>query len=343
MRWMAALLALCLIAGGCSKNDNEKGPVTLRLVTHDSFAASEKVLKSFTQETGIKVKVVMNGDAGAALNSSIVNRRHPLGDMFFGVDNTFLTRALKADLFEPYTSPALAEVPKAYQLDSKHRVTPIDHGDVCINYDKAKVGTSPPSTFKDLVSKEHKNQLVVENPATSSPGLVFLLSTIAKYGENGWQDYWRKLKANGVEVVNGWEEAYEQSFSGGSGKGDKPLVVSYSTSPPAEVVFAEKPLNDAPTGVMTSTCFEQIELAGVFRYAKHKDAARQFVDFMLSRRFQEDMPLQMFVYPVLNGAKVPDEFTKYAPTVDHPLSIPAKEIDANRDRWIAEWTKIVLG
>jgi thiamine transport system substrate-binding protein len=305
--------------------------------------ASDDVMKAFTDSTGIKVKIVMLGDAGAALNQSIVNRRHPLGDLFFGVDNTFLTRALKADLFEPYTSPALEDVPSTYQLDSQHRVTPIDHGEVCINYDKAKVGSSPPSTFDDLASKDLKNDLVVENPATSSPGLAFLLATIAKFGENGWQDYWRKLKANGVEVVNGWEEAYEQSFSGGSGAGDKPLVVSYATSPPAEVVFAEKPLDDAPTGVMTSTCFGQIETAGVFRYGKHKDEARKFIDFMLSKQFQEDMPLQMFVSPVVRGATVPEEFTKYAAKVEHPLSIPAKEIDANRERWIDAWTKIVLG
>jgi thiamine transport system substrate-binding protein len=342
MRWIAALLALGLIAGGCSKDD-DNGPVTVRLVTHDSFAVSEKVLQSFTESTGIKVKIVASGDAGAALNQSIVNRRHPLGDLFFGVDNTFLTRALKADLFEPYTSPALDDVPSTYQLDAQHRVTPIDHGEVCVNYDKEKVGSAPPRTFDDLVSKDHENQLVVENPATSSPGLAFLLATIATFGEDGWQDYWRQLKANGVEVVNGWEEAYDQSFSGGSGAGDKPLVVSYSTSPPAEVVFAEKPLDDAPTGVMTSTCFGQIETAGVFRYAKHKDAARQLIDFMLSKRFQEDMPLQMFVFPVVRGAEEPVEFTKYAAKVEHPLSIPAQEIDANRDRWITEWTKIVLG
>lgn len=343
MRWMAALLlAVGLVASGCSEKDSGDKPVTLRLFTHDSFAASDAVMKSFTESTGIKVKIVMSGDAGAALNQAIVNKRHPLGDVFFGVDNTFLTRALKAGIFEPYTSPALDDVPSKYQLDPTHRVTPIDHGEVCVNYDKAKVGT-PPSSLDDLTASDRKNELVMENPATSSPGLAFLLATIAKYGESGWQDYWRKLKANGVEVVNGWEEAYEQSFSGGSGKGDKPLVVSYSTSPPAEVVFAEKPLTDAPTGVMTDSCFEQIETAGVLRYGKHKDEARKLVDFMLSRRFQEDMPLQMFVFPVVRGAALPDAFTKYAAKVDHPLSIPAKEIDANRERWIDAWTKIVVG
>jgi thiamine transport system substrate-binding protein len=339
---MAALLALSMIAVGCSDDAND-GPVTLRLVTHDSFAVSDDVLAEFTDATGINVKIVASGDAGAALNQSIVNRRHPLGDVFFGVDNTFLTRALDADLFVPYAPAALDEVDDRYELDPKHRVTPIDHGDVCVNYDKEAFPSGAPSTLDDLVASPAKGKLVVENPATSSPGLAFLLATIAEYGENGWQGYWKKLRANGVEVANGWEEAYYQSFSGGSGAGDKPLVVSYSTSPPAEVVFADPQPAEAPTGVATSTCFEQVELAGVLRHSKHQAEARKLIDFMLSRRFQEDMPLQMFVFPVLDGAALPDAFVKHAATVDHPLSVPSGDIDRNRERWIEEWTTIVLG
>jgi thiamine transport system substrate-binding protein len=338
MKKLLVLLVACVIAAGCS-DAKDDGHVTLRLVTHDSFAVSDDVLHAFTKETGIDVKIVASGDAGAVLNQSIVNRRHPLGDVLFGVDNTFLTRALDADLFLPYSPPALAGVDRAYDLDAEHRVVPIDHGDVCVNYDKSRY-PDPPSSFDDIAKQ--KGALVVENPATSSPGLAFLLATIAKYGEDGWQAYWRTLRRNGVEVVDGWEQAYEQSFSGGSGAGDKPLVVSYSTSPPAEVVYADPPIDDAPTGVVTSTCFEQIELAGVLRHTKHEAEARRFVDFLLSKRFQEDMPLEMFVFPVLDGARVPDEFTKYAPRVAHPLSLPSDEIDANRDRWIEEWSDIVL-
>ena len=342
MRWLAALLALSLVAVGCSDDKND-GPVTLRLVTHDSFAVSDDVIASFTEATGIKVKIVASGDAGAALNQSIVNRRHPLGDVFFGVDNTFLTRALDADLFVRYASAALAQVDDRWELDKDHRVTPIDHGDVCVNYDKSAFPTRPPSSFDDLVSPADKGKLVVENPATSSPGLAFLLSTVAEYGETGWQAYWKKLRANGVSVANGWEEAYNQSFSGGSGQGDKPMVVSYSTSPPAEVVFADPQPKEAPTGVVTATCFGQVELAGILRHSKHQAESRKLIDFMLSKRFQEDMPLQMFVFPVLDGAKLPDAFVEHAAKVDHPLSVPSDEIDKNRERWIEEWTSIVLG
>lgn len=333
------VLAVLLLAASCS-DAKDDGRVTLGLVTHDSFAVSKDVLASFTAQTGIDVKLIQNGDAGAVLNQSIVNKRHPLGDVLFGVDNTFLTRALDADLFLPYAPAALADVPDRYELDAKqHRVTPIDHGDVCVNYDKAKYSTAP--TFDALA--EDAGDLVVENPATSSPGLAFFLATIAKYGDGGWQDWWRTARKHGVEVDDGWEQAYEQSFSGGSGAGNKPLVVSYSSSPPAEVVFADHPLDDAPTGVVTSTCFQQIEVAGVLRHTKHEAEARKLVDFMLSKRFQEDMPLQMFVFPVLDGARLPSEFTKYAPKVSDPLHLPSAEIDAERDQWIEEWTRIVLG
>lgn len=350
-RIIPLLLAAALVLAACGGDDDDVGStdttvrataVTLKLVTHDSFAVSDDVLAGFTDDTGIKVEIVPQGDAGAALNASILNKDHPLGDVFFGVDNTFLTRALDADIFIPYTSPALENVPDRYVLDDEHRVTPIDHGDVCVNYDKSAYPDAPPATFDDLAAPAQKGKLVVENPATSSPGLAFLLATIAEFGEDDWQDYWRRLKADDVQVASGWEEAYNQAFSGGAGKGDKPLVVSYSTSPPAEVIYADPPIDAAPTGVVESTCFGQIEFAGILDGTDTQDEAQQLIDFMLSDAFQADMPLQMFVFPVVDGIDLPDAFTKYAATVDDPLSVPSADIDANRDRWIDEWTSIVL-
>jgi thiamine transport system substrate-binding protein len=335
-----------MIAASCGGGDNnEAAPMELRLVTHDSFNVSEDVLDAFGEETGITVRIVKSGDAGAALNQAILTKNNPRGDVFFGVDNTFLTRALDEGLFLPYESPRLSAVADAFALDDEHRVTPIDHGDVCINYDKeyfAASGTAPPESFDDLAADALRGQLVVEHPATSSPGLAFLLGTIAHFGEDGWKDYWRRLRENDVEVASGWEEAYYQSFSGGAGEGTRPLVVSYASSPPAEVVFAEPQPDEAPTGVVTATCFEQIEFAGILDGTEHEEEAQQLIDFMLSVEFQEDMPLQMFVFPVVDDAELPAVFAEHAATVDDPLRLPASEIGRNRDEWIDEWTAIVL-
>jgi thiamine transport system substrate-binding protein len=342
------LLALALLAGACGDDDDDTtadtapDEVTIRLVTHDSFSATETVLDAFTEETGIKVEIVPQGDAGAALNASILSKDDPLGDVFFGVDNTFLTRALDEDLFVPYESPALEGVDEATILDDEHRVTPIDHSQVCVNYDKeAFTDTPPPVTFDDLPA--FAGQLAIENPATSSPGLAFLVATIAHYGEGGWQDWWRQLADGGVTVSNGWEEAYYGEFSGGAGEGTHPLVVSYSTSPPAEVYFADPQPAEAPTGVAEGTCFEQIEMAGILRGTEHEEEAQQLVDFLLSPEFQADMPLNMFVFPVVEDIELPEVFVEHAAVIEEPLSLTPEEIAEHRDRWIEEWTDIVLG
>lgn len=348
---LSLAVALAVAAAACGGDgDGSAGgagpkPTTIRLLTHDSFAASPSVLAAFREKTGIKIAVVRAGDAGAALNQAVLTKGKPLGDVFFGVDNTFLSRALEAGIFEPYTPAALSSVPDRFELDPTHHAVPVDYGDVCVNLDKQRFASGeppPPKTFDDLADPRYKDMLVVENPATSSPGLAFLLATIAHYGD-GWQDYWRRLAANGVQVVDGWEAAYNAAFSGGSGTGTRPLVVSYGSSPPAEVYYADPKPADAPTAVMLETCFRQIEFAGVLRGTGHRAEARQVVDFLLSEEFQADVPLQMFVYPVRAGVALPDVFTKYAAKPAAPLTIPAERIGAERDRWIQQWTALRVG
>ena len=351
MRRVAALVvATALVVAACGGDDDgddgnaATGRVTLRLLTHDSFNASEEVLDAFTAQTGIEVEVVKSGDAGAMVNQAILTKGNPLGDVMFGVDNTFLSRALDADLFVPYESPGLGDVPDEYELDPRHRATPIDRGEVCVNYDRERYdesGNPPPQTLDDLVDPRYRDQLVVESPATSSPGLAFLLATVARYGADGWEDYWRKLEANGVKVTAGWEEAYNGAFSGGSGQGDRPLVVSYASSPPAEVYYADPPPAEAPTAVSEGTCFRQIEFAGILRGTERVAEARTLVDFLLSERFQNDIPLQMFVFPVIDDATLPEVFTKWAATPDDPFELPADTIGASRERWIQRWTELV--
>jgi thiamine transport system substrate-binding protein len=340
-----SILAGLLAAGAAPARAGDDGP-TITLMTHDSFAVSKPVLRSFTERTGIDVEILQAGDAGVALNQAILSKDDPLGDVFFGVDNTLMGRALEAGIFVRYSPRALARVPDSVQLDPRHRLTPIDTGDVCINYDKeyfAERDLAVPETLEDLARPEYEGLLVAENPATSSPGLAFLLASVAEFGEGGWRDYWQRLRANGIEIVDGWEQAYNEEFSGSAaGEGDHPLVVSYASSPPAEVVFADPRPEQAPTAALLSTCFRQIEFAGILRGSEHVRAARRLVDFMLSRRFQEDMPLQMFVYPVRDGALLPPAFVEHARVAPDPLSLPPEQIAANRDDWIAQWTDTVL-
>jgi thiamine transport system substrate-binding protein len=341
-----------LSACGSSDGDQAGGgdSRTVTLVSHNSWAVSKDVLAAFEKESGYKVRVLEDGDAGQAVNKAILTKDNPQGDVFFGVDNTLLSRALDNGLFQSYEPKGSDAVLPEYRADQdKHRVTPVDTGDICVNYDKAYFSEhklTPPDSFDDLIKPEYKNLLVTENASTSSPGLGFLLGTAAQYGDDGWQDYWKKLKANGVKVVDGWEQAYNEEFSGSAGgkkaKADRPLVVSYASSPPAEVVFADPKPKDAPTGVATGTCFRQVEYAGLLSNARNTEGGKALIDFLVGKRFQEDMPLNMFVYPVRKGAQVPEEFVKYGPQAEDPETMAPQKIADNRDQWVKSWTSLVL-
>ncbi|MFF4948938.1 thiamine ABC transporter substrate-binding protein [Streptomyces chattanoogensis] len=346
---LAAAVGMTALTACGSSDGGSADAKTVTLVSHDSFAASKSVLAAFEKETGYKVKLLPGGDAGKAVNQAILSKGNPQGDVFFGIDNTLLSRGLNEDLFTPYKAKGLDGVPADLQLDKgRHRVTPLDYGDICVNYDRAyfdRHKIAPPKTFDDLIKPEYKGLLVTENSATSSPGLAFQLGTIAKYGETGWQGYWKKLKANGAEVVDGWEQAYYDRFSGsaaGKGKGDKPLVVSYASSPPAEVLGKKPEPRQAPTGVATGTCFRQIEFGGLLKGAKNEKGGKALLDFLLSKKFQEDMPLKMFVNPVLKDAKVPALFTKYGAKIDKPATVAPETITKNREQWIKQWSSLVL-
>jgi thiamine transport system substrate-binding protein len=352
--FMAAAVGLGLITlsacGSSSGGESSGDSKTVTLVSHDSWAVSKSVLADFEKSSGYKVHVLKDGDAGQAVNKAILTKDNPQGDVFFGVDNTLLSRALDNGLFQSYEAKGLDQVRSEYLADQdRHRVTPIDSGDICVNYDKAyfsKHKLAPPQSFDDLVKPQYKNLLVTENAATSSPGLGFLLGTAAKYGDAGWQGYWKKLKANGVKVVDGWEQAYDEEFSGSAGgkkaKGDRPLVVSYASSPPAEVIYADPKPKTAPTGTSYGTCFRQIEYAGLLSNAKNSKGGKALIDFLVTKEFQEDMPLNMFVYPVVKGATTPAEFQKFGQPAKDPEQMAPDRIADHRDQWVKSWTSLVL-
>ncbi len=313
----------------------------ITLVTHDSFAVSDGVLAEFTKQTGITVKLLSSGDAGQMVSQAVLTAGNPVADVMFGIDNTLLCRGLLANLFTPYTSSALAEVPDSLELDPFHRVSPIDVGDVCLNYAKTAYATSAaPTSLDDLTTASFKDAFVTENPETSSPGLAFLLATVAKYGDPGFEAYWKKLRANGVEVASGWDQAYNESFGGG--KGPRTVVTSYATSPAADLMFADPPVSAPTIGVVEDSCFRQIEFAGVLAGTKHPEAAAKLVDFLLSTAFQEDIPANMFVFPANSKASLPKEFASTVRLVDKPLTLDPTQIEAKRDDWTERWTKAVL-
>lgn len=342
---VAASLVGCA-AGASSPTASPAGPAHLVLVTHDSFALSDGVLEAFTAETGTTVEVVAIGDAGELVNKLVLTKESPLGDVVFGIDNTFASRAVHGGVLEAYVSPLVGDAESAFLLppgQGGEELTPVDSGDVCVNVDHAwfeERGVPEPETLDDLADPAYRDLLVVEAPSTSSPGLAFLLGTIAAFGEDGWQDYWSALVANGVKVDAGWTDAYYASFSGPSSDGDRPLVVSYSSSPPVEIVDPTAP---APTGVLEATCFRQTEYAGVLAGTAHPAEARELVDFLLSPAVQEDIPGSMYVYPVVQSTVLPETWAAYAVEIEEPWELDPADIDANRERWIQEWASLVVG
>jgi thiamine transport system substrate-binding protein len=324
----------------------ETQPV-LEVMVHDSFAVSESVIQTFEQDNQVTVRFIKSGDTGTALNKAILSKEKPLADVFYGIDDTFLSRALAEGIFESYNSPLLTEIPPAFQLDPENRALPVNYGDVCLNYDKAyfaERNLAIPESLDDLLKPQYKGLLVVQNPATSSPGLAFLLATISAYGEDQYLEFWQKLATNGVLVVNDWETAYYSEFSGSSGKGPRPLVVSYNSSPAVELLYAESPLDEPSTAAIVSdnTCYRQIEFVGILKGTDKRQLAEKWVDFMLSATFQEDLPLQMFVFPTNPTAHLEDIFIRFLAIPEQTAQVAPELIAQNREKWLADWTQAVL-
>ena len=325
------LLAALVLA--CGDGDVE----SLDVVTHDSFDVSEELIARFEEEHNAKVTLIQPGDANEIVNRAILNAGNPEGDVLFGVDNLSFQRAVEAGVFTEFRAARLDAIPADMraQFGDSLLVTPIDYGFVSLNFDRG-AGT-PPTTIEELTEPRWRGKLVVQDLATSSPGLQFLATTVALFGEGGWQQFWRDLRANDVTVVFGWTEAYYTHFSVYGG--DRPVVVSYTTSPAAEVFFAETPTAEPPTvNVVPARAFRQVEAAGVLAGTDQEELAGEFIDFMLSDEFQQQIPETMFVYPVIGGLDAPD-FWQWAQVDVEPATIGVSVDEVNR--WIREWTEIM--
>ena len=340
---LGGLTLLLMAFAACGEEEVRE----LILLANDSFDISEEIIAEFEEANDATVVIQKAGSSGDVLTRAILEKGNPSGDLIYGIDNTYLTRALDEEILVKYESPLLSKVQKEFILDDSYHVTPVDYGYVNLNYDKAfleKNELEPPSSLEELTGADWKGRLVVQNPATSSPGLAFLIATVSYFGEDDEYDYldfWADLRANDVAVKDGWSDAYYTDFT--KYGGDRPLVVSYATSPAAEVFFSEGAYTEPPTGNMLvdRATFLQIEGIGILKGTKVLDLAQRFVDFVMDTRFQEDIPGRMFVYPVNSNAQTPD-FFRFAEEPTLPADIDAATIDLKREEWIDAWTRAVL-
>jgi thiamine transport system substrate-binding protein len=333
-------LAACGSSDGGTPGPDAKAGRVVTIATHDSWAMSKKVMAEFTQQTGITVKIQPHGDAGELTNKLVLTKGNPIADGVFGIDNTFASRAVDEGVLQRFdTAQPASAADFALPGDASHYLTPIDYGDVCVNVDDTwfdQHHLAPPTTFDDLAAPKYKDLLVAPGATTSSPGLAFLLATIGHYGD-GWKDYWHKLVDNGLKVDAGWTDAYEVDFTAGGGNGDRPIVVSYSSSPP----FTIPKGGDKPTtSALLDTCFRQVEYAGVLDGAKNPKGAQEFIAFMLQHDFQAALPGKMYVYPVDTSVPLPPDWSTWAPTSPDPVEVSAADITRHRAEWLRDWRDI---
>ncbi len=346
MKWFLLILLMLTLSA-------QAQTYPVRLITHDSFAISDELKARFEETTGYELVIIPLGDTGSLVNQAVLTVNNPLGDVLFGVDNTFLGRALDNGVFSPYESP-LREALSADFAGTEdeetsgvvHFVTPITYGDVCLNYDIAYFEANDlavPATFEDLAQDMYRGLLVAPSPATSSPGLAFMLATVAAYGaegDNDFLDYWERLIANDTLIVDSWETAYFGYFSAAAVDGDYPMVVSYASRPPF-TVSEETGLPTTASILADGMCFRQVEYAGVLANAANPAGAQAFIDFMLGEDFQAALPDLMYVFPVRDRVELPEMFAQFAQVAEAPAQISAEEIAENRDMWIEQWIERV--
>ncbi len=307
----------------------------LTIYTYDSFVAewgpAPKVIPKFEKKYNVKVQMISVGDAGHVLNRAILEKKNPRADIILGIDNNMLSKALDSGILEPYVSKNLSLLPDELIFDKTHHITPFDHGYFAIVYDTKKI-SKPPVSFEDLLHPRFRNKLILEDPRTSSPGLGFLLWTIAVYKED-YLKYWERLRPNILTITEGWDTAYGLFTSG-----EAPMVLSYTTSPAYHVEYEDTTRYQA--AIFKEGNYLQIEGMGILKGSKNRMLAEKFIDFILTEDFQMEIPLTNWMFPVNPEVKTPDSF-RYAPKPDKTLSLDTFEIERNQDRWIKGWLSVV--
>ncbi len=311
----------------------------LRVAVHNSFSIPKPLLTSFEQKNQVKLSLIKMGDSGEILNKLILTKAKPIADVVYGLDNASVHKAHEAGILAAVqpkpTTPAWADVPYAISVNYAY---------VTLNYDKAwfkKSGLPLPKSLNDLASPTYKNLLVMPNPATSSPGMAFLMANIEGFGEEKALAWWGKMRQNGVKITKGWSEAYYAEFSHNGGS--RPLVVSYASSPAAEVFFSKTKLTESPTGnlFLGGGTFRQIEAAAILKDNQNPQASTAFINFLRSPEVQFAIQTEMWVYPVSQGVSLSPSF-RFAELPTAHSTANGTTINQYQQEWLAKWTKVVL-
>ena len=332
----------CLDESGLSAFDltddakNSTRGESIDLVVYDAFLAPEGAFERFKDETGITVNILTTADTGTMVSQAVLTSGDPVGDVMFGIDNTFLCKALNNDVFLPYIPSTWGELSDPLKLDPTGRVTPVDYGDICLNYWKGHF-EAPPKSIADLTNPIFSSEFVTQNPETSAPGMGFLLSSIAVFGDD-WENFWTELRANDIAIRSGWSEAYYEDFY----SKERNIVTSYATSPVAEYIFADPPVESPPTAIIADSCFRSVEFTGILRGTDSPAASALLVDFLTSVYFQELIPETNFVLPANENAELPEVFDLFLEEIPNAVTISPDLIDRNRNIWTARWTELVL-
>ena len=331
----AATLAAC---GQDTKADAKK----VTVVTHSSFQVSDNLKKEFEKTSGFKLEIVDGGDGGELVNKLILSKDAPQGDVCFGVDNTYASRLLAQGVIDKdRTVDTIPESAEKYLVDNNRALVPIDMGDVAINIDKTYFTShnlAEPKTFEDLAKPEYAKLLVAINPTTSTPGLAWMLATVGHFGADKFSDYWKALVKGGAKIASGWTEAYNTDFSAGEGKGAYPIVVSYASSPSYTV---SKDGTSTTTAALLDTAFRQVEYAGVLKGAANPAGGQAFINWMLSKAVQADIPKKMYMYPVDSSVQLPEALAKFGPLAEKPVEVAPNKITAEREQWLKLWASAV--
>lgn len=329
-----------LIALACATADAAE----LRVLAHASFALPKPLLAQFEKDAGVTLRITKAGDAGEMLNKLILTRANPIADVVFGIDNVLAAKALAAQVLDAYDGPFAKATGVMPKITLPTGLVPVDYGYVTLNYDKAwfaTKGLALPRTLEDLALPAYAKLLVVQNPATSSPGNAFLLATVGGMGEDKAFDWWARMRANGVKVAKGWSEAYYTDFSHSGGA--RPLVVSYASSPAAELFYSKTKLTEPPTASLSlpGGVFRQVEGVALVKGGRERAAAIRFVEFLRSVAAQHGLQTEMWMFPVDPSVPRVEALRHAVEPVTHDS--PGAQAIADRNTvWVQRWTQVVL-